>query len=150
MPARAMENVWTYPRPPALQACTSRLRVVWHPPNGGAPTTIADTTSAYRVLETSHPPTYYIPPADVRTEFLKPATARRTMCEWKGLATYWDLHPPSPGAPALVKARIWAYDEPTPAFRAIAGFLSFYAGSATDPAKEGEWRCYVDEDRVSA
>lgn len=147
MPGRPVESVWNYPRPPALQSTRARLRVLWHPQGGGAPITVADTTSAYRVLETSHPPTYYLPPTDVRAEFLRPSAARRTVCEWKGLASYWDLHVPGG---AVVKARIWGYEEPTPSFKAIKGYLSFYASSATDPAKEGEWKCYVDDDEVTA
>jgi mRNA-decapping enzyme subunit 2 len=118
--------------------------VVWRDPQGTT-TTIADTTSAYRVLETSHPPTYYIPPDDVKMDLLRPSAARRTMCEWKGLAAYHDFVPP--GASVEAKARIWSYPEPTPSFKPIAGFLSFYARSHTDPAK-GEWTCYVDDDEV--
>jgi mRNA-decapping enzyme subunit 2 len=149
---RPIENVWKYPRPPALQRCTSRLRVVWHSPHGET-TTIADTTGAYRVLETSHPPTYYLPPSDVRMELLKTSAARRTMCEWKGLATYHDLTLPgasesaSASAP-VAKARIWSYPKPTPSFESIADYLSFYATSQSDKTAVGEWKCYVDDDEV--
>jgi len=144
--SRAIENVWNYPRPPALQQYPHRLRVIWRDAQGQS-TTIADTTSAYRVLETSHPPTYYLPPSDVRTEFLRPSAARRTMCEWKGLATYHDLVSPITNSP-VVKARIWSYPETTPGFKDIAGYLAFYASSQTDEGNVGAWKCFVDEDEV--
>ena len=83
-PCPGQESVWDYPRPPRLEAMTARVRVVF---NGVA---VADTTGAYRVLETSHPPTVYIPPADVCMEFLH-ATGQRSLCEWKGQARYFDL-----------------------------------------------------------
>jgi mRNA-decapping enzyme subunit 2 len=145
---RPIENVWKFPRPPALQQCPYRLRVIWRSPQGES-TTIADTTSAYRVLETSHPPTYYLPAKDVRMELLSKSAARRTLCEWKGTAQYHDLTPPGASSPA-VKARIWSYPEPTPAFQSIAGFLSFYASSQSDSKKTGEWKCYVEDDEVSS
>src|SRR5688572_11568624 len=70
-----MEHVWDYPRPPAVEPCRSRVRVEL----GGE--LLADSTRALRVLETSHPPTIYIPPGDVRMEFLPPSAARSTWCE---------------------------------------------------------------------
>jgi hypothetical protein len=51
---------------------------------------IADTTRAFRVLETSHPPTYYIPKEDVKMEHLSSSSAGGSSCEWKGRASYWD------------------------------------------------------------
>src|SRR5579875_3231853 len=53
------ESVWDYPRPPRLENVARRLRVVF----GGE--TIADTMSGWRVLETSHPPVYYLPRRDI-------------------------------------------------------------------------------------
>ncbi|MCS7289004.1 MAG: DUF427 domain-containing protein, partial [Roseiflexus sp.] len=61
-PGPGQESVWDYPRPPRVEPTSRRVRVVF----GGV--TIADTRRALRVLETSHPPTYYIPPEDVRME----------------------------------------------------------------------------------
>ena len=78
------ESVWDYPRPPALEPCTRRVRIEL----GGV--TVADSTAALRVLETSHPPTIYVPPADVAAECLR-AGAGRSLCEWKGIATYFDV-----------------------------------------------------------
>ncbi len=64
--ARPTESVWSYPRPPRVEA-DARVRVVL----GGV--TIADTRNALRVLETSHPPVYYVPPADVLVGAQRPA-----------------------------------------------------------------------------
>ena len=74
-----MESVWDYPRPPRVEASQQLVRVEF------AGEVIAETTRAYRVLETSHPPVYYIPPEDVRSEFLRPSR-RHTYCEFKGEA----------------------------------------------------------------
>ncbi len=79
-----MESVWGYPRPPALVPSERRARVEL------AGVTIADSTRALRVLETSHPPTIYVPPQDVALERLSPA-GRTSFCEWKGTATYYDV-----------------------------------------------------------
>src|SRR5512147_636638 len=78
------ESVWDYPRPPRLELVEKRLRVVF----GGV--TLADTLWGKRVLETSHPPVYYFPPSDVRTEHLVPAR-ETSLCEWKGWAHYFDI-----------------------------------------------------------
>lgn len=118
---RAIENVWSYPRPPALQPTPARLRVVWRYPSGQE-RTIAETRKGYRVLETSHPPTYYFPREDVRGGSLQESSARSTYCEWKGRAKYWDLvgdGDESGAQTLLTKGRIWSYPDPTPGFRSI-------------------------------
>ena len=79
-----MESVWDYPRPPRLEPCTVRARVEL---DG---VTIADSTAALRVLETSQAPAIYFPPADVAMDELSPA-GRRSLCEWKGRASYFDV-----------------------------------------------------------
>ncbi|NIM01566.1 MAG: DUF427 domain-containing protein [Acidobacteria bacterium] len=111
------ESVWDYPRPPRLEPEPGRIRIVF---NGEV---IADTARAYRVLETSHPPVYYIPPQDVRRELLGPSR-RRSFCEWKGRASFVTLRL---GSRAVEDAG-WFYPEPTPAFERIRGYLAFYAG----------------------
>jgi len=80
IPAKAgQESVWDYPRPPRLELSPKHLKIIF---NG---VIIADTKSSYRVLETSHPPVYYLPPQDIKMEYLQ-ATAEKSFCEWKGLA----------------------------------------------------------------
>ncbi|MEO1748059.1 MAG: DUF427 domain-containing protein, partial [Pseudomonadota bacterium] len=77
------ENVQDYPRPPALEPVPHRLRVVL---NGE---TVAETTRAFRVLETHHAPTYYIPPEDVMAALIP--SRGTTFCEWKGQAAYFEV-----------------------------------------------------------
>ncbi|GJE45571.1 DUF427 domain-containing protein [Methylobacterium soli] len=117
IPGPGQESVWDYPRPPRLAPVAERLRVIF----GGE--TIADTLAGFRVLETSHPPTYYFPPGDVAAGVLGPPRRAGT-CEWKGRAVLFDLR--AGGRTAAGAA--WAYPNPTPAFTAIAGYLAFYAG----------------------
>ena len=139
MPPRPKENVWNYPRPPALQPTSARLRVVWVTPSKQE-LVIAETTKGYRVLETSHPPTYYFPPSSVKMDLIKPSKARRTMCEWKGMAAYHDLQFSKDQGP-VVTGRIWSYPQPTPEFASIKDYLCFYASSQTDPERLGYWKC---------
>jgi uncharacterized protein (DUF427 family) len=119
------ESVWNYPRPPA---CVASGRHVEMRLDGRL---VAETTRAYRVLETSHPPTWYLPPDDVVAEGLTRSAAGATFCEWKGVATYWDL----PGHEAV----LWSYEQPTPGFAAIAGFVTGYPS---------QLECLVDGERV--
>ncbi|SNX82333.1 related to decapping enzyme [Melanopsichium pennsylvanicum] len=145
---RPKENVWNYPRPPALQRTSSRLRVIWITPSKQE-LVIAETTEGYRVLETSHPPTYYFPPSSVKMDLIKPSKARKTMCEWKGMASYHDLQFSKDQGP-VVTGRIWSYPQPTPTFASVKDYLCFYASSQTDPERLGQWKCMVDDDEVQA
>ncbi|MDP4021815.1 DUF427 domain-containing protein [Methylobacterium sp. NEAU 140] len=111
------ESVWAYPRPPRLEPVGQRLAVIL----GGA--VIAQTTRGYRVLETSHPPTYYVPPGDVAAGALS-APRRGGICEWKGRAVLYDVAAGGRVAPGAA----WAYPDPTPDFAPIAGYVAFYAG----------------------
>lgn len=111
------ENVQDYPRPPALEPAGARLRVVL----GGVE--IASTERGWRVLETHHAPTYYIPPEDVAQDVLAPVRGT-SLCEWKGRARYWDVT----GGGVTRRRAAWSYDSPTPRFAPIAGHLAFYPG----------------------
>jgi uncharacterized protein (DUF427 family) len=131
IPKAGRESVWDYPRPPKLEKVHERLRIEFNS------VAVADTTSAYRVLETSHPPVYYIPPADIHMKFLTAAPGS-SWCEFKGRANYWSLHV---NGRALENAA-WSYTSPTKPFILIAGFLAFYA-SRVDA-------CWVDDEQVQA
>ncbi len=124
------ESVWDYPRPPRLEPTGKRIQIVFQGVE------IANTTAAYRVLETSHPPVYYLPPADIRMEYLRPAEGG-SLCEWKGQASYYDLAVGSVTLPQVA----WTYLKPTPSFAAIAGYIAFYAGPMD--------ACMVDGERVT-
>ncbi len=79
------------------------------------------------MLETSHPPTIYVPPDDIRPGALTPARARRTLCEWKGLAVYWDAHPPGlRGGEEVAEAAGWSYPDPVPGWEALRDHVCFY------------------------
>lgn len=124
----AAESVWDYPRPPRVEAVSDRVRVVV---DG---VTVADTSAAVRVLETSHPPTYYIPPQDVRLDLLSPGRGR-SVCEWKGPATYHTL---TVGA-RRIEDVAWSYEAPAAGFEGMAGYLAFYPGRV-DEAWVGDER----------
>lgn len=111
-----IESVWEYPRPPLVEPVAERIRVVV---DGVA---VADSTRARRVLETSHPPVYYLPPDDVRTDLLTPGT-RRSVCEWKGAATYHTLTVGS----RRIEDVAWSYERPLPGYESISSYLAFYA-----------------------
>jgi uncharacterized protein (DUF427 family) len=129
--SRPEESVWAYPRPPRLERDTRRLRVVF------AGETIADTIRGCRVLETSHPPTFYLPAEDVRSELLELAPGR-SWCEWKGRAVYWTI---VAGGRRAERAA-WSYPEPTADFAPIPDHLAFY------PSRVGA--CFVDDEQVQA
>ncbi len=128
-PGPGRESVWDYPRPPRVEPSNRLIRVEF---NGEV---VAESSKAWRVLETSHPPVYYVPREDVRQEFLEPST-RSSFCEWKGQAGYVSL---------VVNGKrsrdaAWFYPRPTPAFAPIGDYLAFYP-SRVDA-------CFVDGEQV--
>lgn len=125
-PGPGQESVWDYPRPPRLEVTERHLVVAL------AGTVVAETRRAHRVLETSQPPAYYLDPADVRTDLLRPS-AEATFCEWKGQASYFDVVV----GDAVAAAAVWTYLDPTPSFTAIRGHLAFYA-QRLDCSVDGE------------
>jgi uncharacterized protein (DUF427 family) len=129
MPGPGQESVWDYPRPPRVEDSGKHIQVVF---DG---IVIADTRRAKRVLETSHPPVYYIPPQDIRMEYLE-LTSRTSYCEWKGQAAYHDLSIDGQS----VENVAWSYPDPTPGFESIKGHLAFYPHLVD--------ACYVDGEQV--
>ncbi len=127
--APGQESVWDYPRPPRLELTTRHIRVVF---NG---VTVAETRRALRVLETSHPPVYYLPPEDIRAEYLRPGTSG-SFCEWKGAARYYTLQVGERRA----ENAAWYYPNPTPDFAALRNYVAFYAAPMDG--------CFVDDQRV--
>jgi uncharacterized protein (DUF427 family) len=126
------ESVWDYPRPPRVEPSTEHV-VVTHKGRR-----IVDTRRSLRVLETSHPPTYFVPLADVADGVLRPAqSGLRTLCEYKGQAQYWDL--------VLDGHRVaevgWSFPRPTPGFEVLRGTVAFYPGRVDE--------CLVDDEVVA-
>jgi uncharacterized protein (DUF427 family) len=144
--AEGFESVWDYPRPPRVEDSPRHIRVIF---NG---LTIADSKRTKRVLETSHPPTYYLPPEDVRTEYFIPSP-RRTVCEWKGQAVYYDITV----GERTVENAAWSYPEPTTAFESIRGYIAIYPhemdsclvdGERAEPQPGGFYGGWVTSDLV--
>ena len=134
-PGPGQESCWDYPRPPALEPVTARLQVVL----GGV--TVAETTHAWRVLETSHPPNYYFPVADVLPGALVPADGA-SFCEWKGRARYFDVHSrPGTAGAQVAEHAAWGYDTPSSSFAVLRDHVAFYAGPMD--------ACFVDGERVT-
>ncbi|WP_026325639.1 DUF427 domain-containing protein [Sphingomonas sp. Mn802worker] len=123
------ESVWHYPRPAVAEPSDRHLRIE----HRGV--VIADTHAAVRTLETSHPPTWYLPPADVTAGLLRPSP-RRSFCEWKGEAVYWHLAI----GDELLRDVAWSYPHPTPGFAALRDHVAFYAAPLD--------RCTVDGEQV--
>ncbi len=123
------ESVWDYPRPAIFELHIGTIEVIINNK------TLAKTNNAIRVIETSHPPTYYFPPLDVKVEFLK-KNKGNSFCEWKGLANYLDL--------SMNEFNIqdigWYYSNPKRNFLPIRNFISFYASKAE--------KCFVNGEQV--
>ena len=119
-----MESVWDYPRPPRLERTGARVTV------RHAGHAIVDSDRCWRVLETSHPPVYYVPRGDIAEGVLEPGTGRSN-CEFKGVADYWDL--------VAGKTRVgWSYEHPSPAYAEIAGAVAFYPSRVDECRVAGE------------
>lgn len=127
-PKPGQESVWDYPRPPRIEPTSEHVVVAFH----GMP--IADTTRALRVLETSQPPAYYIPPSDVRFGGLT-KTDSLSFCEWKGEASYFDLVVPE----TKIEQVAWTYSHPMQPYAALTDYVAFYAQKLD---------CSVDGERV--
>ena len=134
-PGPDQDSVWDYPRPPRLEDATRRVRVVF---NG---VVIADSRQAKRVLETSHPPTYYLPPEDVQMQYFQPVP-RTTLCEWKGAATYFSIVVGDGPNQRRADQAAWAYPQPTEAFQGIAHYIAVYPSRME--------ACYLDNELVQS
>ncbi|MCW2830316.1 MAG: hypothetical protein JWP31_1008 [Aeromicrobium sp.] len=131
MTGRAVENVWDYPRPPSIEPSSEHLVVEL----GGR--VIADTRTSYRICETSHPPTYYLPVAAFGDGVLR-AIPGSTWCEWKGAATYFDVVTPQ----RTIAAGAWTYVTPSSAYADLVGHVAIYPGKVD--------RCTIDDEVVRA
>lgn len=126
-PGPGQESVWAYPRPPRVEPCNRHLQVVF---NG---VIVADTQRAYRVLETSHPPTYCFPPEDVLFDYLT-LSKHSSFCEWKGQAQYYHVRVGDKQADQAA----WFYPEPTEPFTSLRNYLSFYPQPMDECRVDGE------------
>lgn len=131
-PGPGQESVWDYPRPPRLEDSNKHIQIVY---NG---IIIADSQRAKRILETSHPPVYYLPPEDVKVAEYFKATTHTTFCEWKGAASYYTI---TVGNKSIPNAA-WYYRYPTHPYEALADYIAFYPGKMDV--------CYVNGEKVQA
>ena len=127
MSSTATESVWDYPRPPRVEPSSEHVEVVL----GGV--VVASTDASWRVLETSHPPTYYLPRECFADGACGPAEGH-TWCEWKGQASYFDLVTPERVAPRAA----WTYPAPSRGFEVIAGAVAVMPGLVDRCTVDGE------------
>lgn len=113
-PKKGQVSVWDFPRPPALEKVHQEIAVY------SDDICLAKTNNAYAVMETAHPPSYYLPSADVDQTQLVTIPNKKSLCEWKGSATYWALK----SAPLLPIA--WSYANPFAEFEALTNHFAFY------------------------
>ena len=130
-PGPGQESVWDYPRPPRLEDSSDHIQIVL---NG---VTLVDTYRAKRVLETSHPPVYYIPPEDIKMEYLL-SSSRSTYCEFKGNASYYTIQV----GDKTIPHGAWYYRRPSPGYETMANYVAFYPGKMD--------ACYVNDEQVQA
>ena len=120
-------SVWSFPRPAIAERCNAHVRIEH------AGQVIADSHATVRTLETSHPPSYYIPPDAIAPGVLRRAGGS-SFCEWKGSALYWDVV-----VGDLVLPRVgWSYPDPSPAFAMLRDHIAFYAGPFDCCSVDGE------------
>ena len=123
------ESVWDYPRPPRVEQSSEHVVVTHHG------VVVADTTASLRVLETSHPPTYYLPRSAFADGVLRPGQGD-SWCEWKGHASYLDVVVGDDVLPAIA----WTYPTPSKGFEALVDHVALYPGRVD--------RCTVDDEVV--
>lgn len=116
-PSKGEESVWQYPRPPKIEKISDKIEIIF---NG---VKIVDAEGGYRILETSHPPTYYINPAGIKMEYFKQKGTSGSFCEWKGSASYYDIEVNAKTAPGAA----WVYKNPTGMFSGIKDHIAVYA-----------------------
>jgi uncharacterized protein (DUF427 family) len=125
--APGQESVWSYPRPAVAAPCSAHI-VIEH-----RGIVVADTRASIRTLETSHPPSYYVPPGDIAPGVLRRADGS-SFCEWKGVATYWDVVV----GDVVLPGAGWSYARPTASFAALRDHVAFYAGPFDRCSVDGE------------
>ena len=125
-----MERVRDYPRPPRLETCQDLVRVE------ALGEILVETQRSLRVLETFHPPTYYLPPEAMNQGLLVPAPGRPSFCEWKGVASYYDVV----AGEQRINRAVWTYNHPSERFRELAGWFALYPGQMDG--------CWVNGERV--
>jgi uncharacterized protein (DUF427 family) len=94
---------------------------------------VARTARSWRVLETSHPPTWYLP-RQAFTEGVLRDVEGESWCEWKGRASYLDLVVSG----TLAQRAAWTYVTPSVGFEVIAGAIAVMPGKVDACRVDGE------------
>ena len=123
-----VERVSNYPRPPRLEPSHEHILVT------ALGETLVETDRSLRVLETFHPPTYYLPPEAMRSELIHPVGGRPSFCEWKGVASYFDVVV----ADRRLTRAVWSYSNPSERFSELAGWFALYPQMMDGCWVEGE------------
>ena len=123
-----VERVSNYPRPPRLESSYEHILVT------ALGETLVETDRSLRVLETFHPPTYYLPPEAMRSELIHPVGGRPSFCEWKGVASYFDVVV----ADRRLTRAVWTYSNPSERFSELAGWFALYPQMMDGCWVEGE------------
>eukprot|EP00899_Mesostigma_viride_P013209 jgi/Mesvir1/2188/Mv16693-RA.1 len=127
-PGPGQESVWDYPRPAIAQPTTKHLQVIFNNK------TIMDTKRGFRVLETSHPPTYYFPREDVDMSCFEEVPGVGSICEWKGGAVYFNIVVDGKRLERIA----WSYPNPTESFKGMAGYIAVYPWAMDACLVDGE------------
>ncbi len=130
VPSPGQESVWNYPRPPRVEPVEQRIRVEF------GSIVLAESLNSYRVVETAGPPVYYLPPTDVRMQYLE-RSSHSTLCEWKGVGQYWSVR----FGQQLAENAAWSYPNPWEGYETIQDYIAFNASKMD--------ACYVGSYRVT-
>lgn len=114
-PGPGQESVWDYPRPPRVERTAKHVEIFFNN------ILIADSSDALRVLETSSPPVYYLPAEDIEMKYLT-RSDKKTVCEWKGVASYYTVEVHGRRA----ENAAWTYEDPNPGYESIKDYIAFY------------------------
>lgn len=134
-PKEGQESAWDYPRPPRVEPRSERVVVCL----GGE--SIAETTDAVRVLETSHPPVYYLPLQAFAAGVLVPVQGT-SFCEFKGTAHYFDVV-----ANGIIASRAgWIYQHPAVGFEMLGTRVALYPSRMESCEVDGEQVTFQEGD----
>jgi uncharacterized protein (DUF427 family) len=126
-PKPGQESVWDYPRPPRLAESDAHITIIFNNE------ILADTKNSKRILETSHPPVYYLPPEDIAMKYLKKVSGK-SYCEWKGVASYYSVEV----GDKILEKIAWYYPDPMSDYSLIKNHIAFYAAPMDQCRVNGE------------
>ena len=123
-----------YPRPPRIEIIAGSVEIIIQNE------IIAQDSEYIRVCETFHPPSIYIKPSAFTSGALHQASGHPSFCEWKGVATYWNLS--QADGEDLRRLAGWSYEQPSDHYSLLKAWISVYP-SLVD-------LCYLEGERVVA